>query len=67
MKINPQGYVPALGLDDGEALAENMAILNYIERKSGKLIPRDGMPHWRVLETKAFISTELHKYSDARQ
>lgn len=61
LTINPKGYVPALGLDDGETLTENIAILSYIAATAGKLMPSSGMPHWRVLETTAFISTELHK------
>jgi glutathione S-transferase len=59
--INPKGYVPALGLDDGETLTENIAILSYIADKAGALMPPSGIGHWRVLETTAFISTELHK------
>ena len=60
-KINPKGYVPALQLDDGETLTENIAILSYVATHSGTLMPPDGIAHWRVLETTAFISTELHK------
>jgi len=60
-KINPKGYVPALQLDDGEILTENIAILSFIAAHSGKLTPSDGIAHWRVLETTAFISTEVHK------
>ncbi len=59
--INPKGYVPALTLDDGETLTENIAVLNYIAAVSGKLMPKEGLPHWRVLEAAAFVSTELHK------
>ena len=60
-RINPKGYVPALTLDNGETLTENIAVLSYVADLSGKLMPGSGMPHWRVLETLAFISTELHK------
>ena len=60
-KINPKGYVPALALDDGETLTENIAVLLYIAAQSGKLLPAEDMPRWRVIETTAFISTELHK------
>jgi len=61
LKVNPKGYVPALKFDDGEVLTENIAILSYLAERSGTLMPADGIPHWRVLETMAFISTELHK------
>jgi glutathione S-transferase len=58
--INPKGYVPALELDDGQVLTENLAILLYIAHSSHKLMPEDfGM--WRVVEAVAFISTEVHK------
>ena len=59
--INPKGYVPALALDGGEILTENIAILSYIADRSGKLTPGSGLPKWRVLEMLAFTSTELHK------
>jgi glutathione S-transferase len=58
--INPKGYVPALELDDGQVLTENIAVLLYIAHSSGKLLPRD-FAKWRVVEMAAFISTEIHK------
>jgi glutathione S-transferase len=61
LAINPKGYVPALALDDGALLTENIAVLGYIADRAGKLMPRSGMAHWRVLEANAFISSELHK------
>jgi glutathione S-transferase len=59
--INPKGYVPALELDDGEVLTENIAVLSYIAATAGTLTPKTGLPHWRVLETTSFVSTEIHK------
>lgn len=59
--INPKHYVPALELDDGEILTENIAILSYIAHESERLSPPRGLPHWRVLEATAYISTEIHK------
>jgi glutathione S-transferase len=63
MTINPKGYVPALGLDDGEVLTENIAVLSYLGSQAPKLFPpaSEGMIYWRTLETLAFVSTELHK------
>jgi len=61
MVINPTGYVPALGLDEGVVLTENIAILSYIAELSDKLTPPGELGRSRVLEALAYISTELHK------
>lgn len=58
--INPKGYTPALELDDGTILTENLVILAYIAHRSGKLLPEDGLVRWRALETTAFMATEIH-------
>ena len=59
--INPKGYVPALALDEGGVLTENIAVLSYLADRSGRLMPASGIERWRTLETTAFISTEVHK------
>jgi glutathione S-transferase len=59
--INPKAYVPALGLDEGGVLTENIAILSYIAAKAGKLMPGGDLGRFRGLEALAYISTELHK------
>ena len=59
--VNPKGYVPALALDDGGVLTENIAVLSYIADQAGALMPAGGIERFRALETLAFISTELHK------
>jgi glutathione S-transferase len=61
-KINPKGYVPALVLDDGSVLTENVAILSWIADQKPDLAPKGGnLSRYRLLEMLAFISTELHK------
>jgi len=61
LKINPKGYVPALELDDGEVLTENIAILSFVADKAPQLTPEGRLGHFRLLEMLAFISSELHK------
>ena len=63
-EVNPKGYVPALTLDNGEVLTENIAVLQYIADRNpaSRLAPPAGtMERHRLVEWLAFISTEIHK------
>ena len=57
--VNPKGYVPALALDDGSVLTENVALLTYLG-DTADLTPK-GMERYRLLEWLAFITSEIHK------
>jgi glutathione S-transferase len=62
--INPKGYVPALGLDDGQVLTEGAAIVQYLGdlKPESHLVPANGtMARYRLQEWLTFISSELHK------
>jgi glutathione S-transferase len=59
--INPKGYVPALVLTDGDLLTENIAILSWIADQAPHLAPQGDLGRYRLLETLAYISTEIHK------
>ena len=59
--INPKGYVPALTLDSGETLTENIAILDWVAHQDSALKPSGPMGHTHLVEALAFISTEIHK------
>jgi glutathione S-transferase len=59
--INPKGYVPALVLPGGELLTENVAILSWIADQAPSLAPTGELARYRLLETLAYISSELHK------
>ena len=61
LTINPKGYVPALTLDSGETITENIAILDWTTRQDGRLAPSGPMGHTHLLQALAFISTEIHK------
>jgi len=63
-QINSKGYVPALRLDDGQVLTENVAVLQYIadRQPSAKLAPPAGtLERYRLVEWLAFINSEIHK------
>ncbi len=59
--INPKGYVPALTIDSGETLTENLAILDWIAHQDSALKPSGTMGHTHLLEVLAYISSEIHK------
>lgn len=59
--VNPKGYVPALVLDSGETITENIAVLDYIATKAPALGLEGPLGRTRLLEGLAYISTELHK------
>jgi glutathione S-transferase len=63
-RINPKGYVPALGLDNGEVLTEDAVLLQYVAdlKPESGLAPKAGtMERYRLMEWLNFISSEIHK------
>ncbi len=62
--VNPDGYVPALRLDDGQVLTEGPAIIQYLaDRVPEKQLapPMGTIERYRLMQWLNFISTELHK------
>jgi len=61
--VNPMGQVPAIRTDDGELIAENPVVLQYVADRhpQSQLAPRNGLERYRLLQWLNFISTELHK------
>jgi glutathione S-transferase len=62
-QVSSKGYVPALQLDDGRVLTENVAVLVYIAglRPEKKLGPTSSPEYFHLLEWLAFINSEVHK------
>lgn len=64
LEINPKGYVPALRLDDGEILTENVVVHGYLAdlKPEAKLAPAHGArARLKQDELAVYISTEIHK------
>ncbi len=53
LKMNPNGQIPLLAMDDGEYLMESNAILFYLAGDS-ELLPRDHLQLARVLQWQFF-------------
>lgn len=62
--INPNGYVPALELDNGTVLTEGPAIVQYvadIAPQAGLLADVGSVERYQAISWLNYISTELHK------
>ncbi|PJI40230.1 MAG: glutathione S-transferase [Ferrovibrio sp.] len=63
LAVNPNGYVPALVLDDGEVVLEGPAIVQRLAelRPQAGMMPQDLRARAQLQSLLNFISTELHK------
>ena len=64
LATNPNGYVPALVLPDGELMTEASVVVQYLadQKPESGLMPGAGdMARYRVQQWLAFVATELHK------
>lgn len=64
LDINPKGYAPALVLDNGDVLTENVAVLPYIASlaSAGKLAPAPGtLAYAHFMEWLGYVNSEVHK------
>lgn len=63
-KINPNGYVPVLVLEDGKQLTEGPAIVQYLAdlKPDHHLAPPQGsFERYRLQQWLSFITSEIHK------
>ena len=60
--INPKGYVPALEINPGLVLTENVAVLPFLAQHDPRqdLIPPSGLGRAKVLEWLGFLNSEVH-------
>lgn len=62
LAINPRGKVPALRLEGGEVITENVAILPWLAdlAPEKELMPKDPVARAKAMEALAYLSTEVH-------
>lgn len=59
--VSAKGYVPALVLDDGQMVTENVAVLDWIAGQAPALSVDAPLGRTRVLEALTYITTEIHR------
>jgi glutathione S-transferase len=63
LKVNPNGRVPALILDDGRTLFENIGIMTYVARAvsgGARLIPSEPYEAARCYSLMSFFASSVH-------
>jgi len=60
--VNPQGRVPALGLDDGDVLIQSLAIIEYLDEihPEPPLLPADPVARAHVRALAHAIACDIH-------
>lgn len=59
-EVSSKGYVPALVLNSGEILTENVAVLDWIAAAAPQLSVDGPLGRTRALEALTYITTEIH-------
>jgi len=67
-KVNPQGLLPTLELDDGTRLTQSLAIIEYLDEAhpAKPLIPKDVLGKARVRSLSYLIASEIHPVNNLR-
>lgn len=68
LRVNPQGLVPALELDDGTVLTQSLAIVEYLDETHPEppLLPADAAGRARVRAIACAIACDIHPVNNLR-
>ena len=69
LAINPQGFVPALELDDGRVITQSMAIIEWLDETHPQppLLPADAYARARVVRSgRRYASVQVETWQDNR-
>lgn len=67
-RVNPQGLVPTLELDDGQRLVQSLAIIEWLDERypTPRLVPSDALERARVRSIAYLIACEIHPLNNLR-
>ncbi len=68
LQINPQGLVPSLETNEGPALTQSLAILEYLDEThpAPPLLPKDPLGRARVRALSQIIACDIHPVNNLR-
>lgn len=68
LRLNSQGFVPAMSLDDGEVLTQSMAIIEYLDEMYPEppLLPALPVARARVRALTQLIACDVHPLNNLR-
>jgi maleylpyruvate isomerase len=68
LRLNPQGVVPTLVLEDGAIIRQSLAIIEYLEEihPTPPLLPRDPLDRAHIRSIALAIACEIHPINNLR-
>ncbi len=68
LRLNPQGLVPSLELDDGTVLTQSLAIMEWLDEQHPEppLLPADPLARARVRALGHAVGLEIHPLNNLR-
>jgi maleylacetoacetate isomerase len=68
LKINPQGFVPALELEDGTVITQSLAIMEWLDESHPPptLLPPEPRARARVRSLSQLIACDIHPLNNLR-
>jgi maleylpyruvate isomerase len=68
LRLNPQGFVPALSVDDGQVLTQSLAIVEYLDEvyPEPPLLPAAPAARARVRSLSQLIACDVHPLNNLR-
>ena len=68
LQVNVQGFVPALGLEDGVVLTQSVAIIEYLDElyPDPPLLPAEPLARARVRALTQAIASDIHPLNNLR-